>query len=47
MNGVPSGGHSGPTFHAGNQALDLQLRIVFRVMGDEVSDDLQIAPRLR
>ena len=29
MNGVPSGGPCDRPFHAGNQALDLQSRIVF------------------
>lgn len=40
MDGMPSGRHSGRTFHAGNQTLDLQSRIVLRVMGDEVPNGL-------
>jgi hypothetical protein len=47
MDGMPSGRHSRRTFHAEDQTLDLQSRIVLRVMGDEVPNGLQIAPRLR
>ena|GEM_PF-6694184 len=44
---VPSGGHFSRTLHADNQALDLQLRIVLRVTGNEIPDGMQIATRLR
>jgi hypothetical protein len=47
MNGMPSGGHFGSAFYAGNQALDLQSRVVLRVTSDEFPDGMKIAPRLR
>jgi hypothetical protein len=33
-------------FDSGEQALDLQSRIVFRIAGDEIPDGMEIAPGL-
>jgi hypothetical protein len=46
MDRVPSGGHCGGAFDSGEQALDLQSRIVFRIAGDEIPDGMEIAPGL-
>ena len=46
MNGVPFGRRSSRALDTGDQALDLQSRIVLGVAGDEVTNGMQIEPCL-